>query len=126
MSVKEKQISYRGVPVRQPPKLKIFFSSMPVSIFMYLVIIFAIIYSSYSGAQSMGYNWQFYRMPQYLYSFTDDGFQFGEMMIGLGKTITLSTASLILALIIGLFIALLRLSGLYICSKVAICFIEFV
>ena len=119
-------ITLKGLPVRRPPALNRFFSSTPVSIIIYCFIIGAILYSSFTGAQSMGYNWQWYQIPKYIYSYTEDGFQFGELMLGLWKTITLSFTAFILAMLIGLLVALLRLSGLVIGTKVAICFLEFV
>ena len=119
-------ISLQGLPVRRPPPLNRFFSSTPVSIIIYCFIVGAILYSSFTGAQSMGYNWQWYQIPKYIYTYTEDGFQFGELMLGLWKTITLSFTAFILAMVIGLLVALLRLSGLLIGTKVAICFLEFV
>ena len=119
-------ISLQGLPVRRPPPLNRFFSSTPVSIIIYCLIVGAILYSSFTGAQSMGYNWQWYQIPKYIYTHTEDGFQFGELMLGLWKTITLSFTAFILAMVIGLLVALLRLSGLVIGTKVAICFLEFV
>ncbi|MBT4283810.1 MAG: amino acid ABC transporter permease [Rhodobacteraceae bacterium] len=119
-------MSMKGLPVRRPPAINRFFSSTPVSIVIYLLIIVSILYSSFRGAQSMGYNWQWYQIPKYIYSYTDDGFQFGELMFGLWTTITLSFSALILAMLFGLLVALLRLSNLVIGTKVAICFLEFV
>ena len=119
-------MSMKGLPVRRPPAINRFFSSTPVSIVIYLLIVASILYSSFRGAQSMGYNWQWYQIPKYIYSYTDDGFQFGELMFGLWTTITLSFSALILAMLFGLLVALLRLSGLVIGTKVAICFLEFV
>ena len=119
-------MSMKGLPVRRPPAINRFFSSTPVSIVIYLLIIVSILYSSFRGAQSMGYNWQWYQIPKYIYSYTDDGFQFGELMFGLWTTITLSFSDLILAMLFGLLVALLRLSNLVIGTKVAICFLEFV
>ena len=116
-------MSMKGLPVRRPPAINRFFSSTPVSIVIYLLIIVSILYSSFRGAQSMGYNWQWYQIPKYIYSYTDDGFQFGELMFGLWTTITLSFSALILAMLFGLLVALLRLSNLVIGTKVAICFL---
>ena len=103
-----------------------FFSSTGASVAIYLAVIGVICWGSYTGAQNMGYNWQWYRVPQYLYSFTDDGFQLGELLIGLGATLQLSVTAFALACVLGLVIALLRLSGLVIGSAVAIGFLEFV
>jgi polar amino acid transport system permease protein len=116
----------RGRALPKPPPIKQFFDSKIVSVALYALIIGVIGYGSYAGAQSMGYNWQWYRMPAYFYSFTDDGFQVGELLIGLGATIKLSGGSFLLAVFFGLIIALLRLSGLYIGTKVDIAFLEFI
>ncbi|MAX73637.1 MAG: polar amino acid ABC transporter permease [Nioella sp.] len=86
----------------------------------------AIIYGSFTGAQNMGYNWQWHRVPQFLWTFTDDGIEMGEMFYGLGVTIQLSLTAFALATAIGLLIALLRLSGLVVGSAVAIAFLEFI
>ena len=118
--------SFKGIPVRQPPAINRFLSSAPVSVIIYCVIVGAILYSSFSGAQSMGYNWQWYQIPKYIYSYTDNGFQFGELMLGLWTTITLSFTSFVLAMVIGFLVAFLRLSRLIIGTKIAVCFLEFV
>ncbi|MCL4129873.1 UNVERIFIED_CONTAM: hypothetical protein GTU68_062110 [Idotea baltica] len=74
----------------------------------------------------MGYNWQWYRVPKYFYTLTDEGFQWGEIAIGLVKTIELSTLAFLLALVLGLTIALLRLSGLLVGGALAVVFLEIV
>ena len=117
---------FRGRALPKPPLIKQFFDSKIVSTTLYAIVIGVICYGSYAGAQSMGYNWQWYRIPTYFYSLTDDGFQVGELIIGLGATIKLSGGSFLLALLFGLIIALLRLSGLYIGTKVAVVFLEFI
>ena len=97
-----------------------------VSVALYALIIGGIIWGAYAGAQSMGYNWQWYRMPQYFYRLTEDGFQWGEIAIGLVKTLQLSTIAFVLATVIGLVVALLRMSGLVVGTAVAIGFLEFI
>ncbi len=109
--------------VRQARKL---LKSTPMAVLIYLGIMYLILYGCLAGAEAMGYNWQWYRMPDYLFRITDDGFQWGEISIGLVKTIQLSTLSFVLALVIGLIVALLRLSGLVVGTAVAIVFLEFV
>tara|TARA_B100001093_G_scaffold99733_1_gene91836 strand:- start:3341 stop:4183 length:843 start_codon:yes stop_codon:yes gene_type:complete len=118
--------SLKILPLRRTSAINHFLSSTPVSVFIYCLIVSCILYSSFRGAQSMGYNWQWYQIPKYIYSYTDEGFQFGELMLGLWTTITLSFTAFFLALIIGFWVALLRLSGLFIGTKIAICFLEFV
>ncbi len=101
-------------------------NSKPMSVVLYLIIIWLLIRLSITGAEAMGYNWQWYRIPQFLYSMTEDGFQPGELLIGLVKTIDLSVRSFLIATLIGLAVALLRLSGLLVGSAVALGYLEFV
>ncbi|MBX2826078.1 MAG: amino acid ABC transporter permease [Gammaproteobacteria bacterium] len=110
----------------QAPALTRFFASTPVCVVIYLAVVCLIILSAYNGAQAMGYNWQWYRMPQYFYTFTDDGFQWGEISLGLVKTLELSLLAFALALVLGLAIALLRLSGLLVGGAIAHTFLEIV
>lgn len=116
----------KGQALPEPPAIQRFFGSTAVSVAIYVAVIALICWGSYTGAQNMGYNWQWYRVPQYLYSFTDDGFQVGELLIGLFATIKLSLTAFILASLLGLLVALLRLSGLVIGSAVAVGFLEFI
>lgn len=109
----------------KPLTLKKVLNSVPVSFAIYAFVMWLVIYGAYAGAQAMGYNWQWYRMPQYFYRLTDEGFQLGEIMIGLGKTIQLSITAFALATLFGLFIALLRLSDLIIGRGLSIALLEF-
>lgn len=106
--------------------IKTTLNTVPIAVALYFAIIAGIIWLAYTGAQAMGYNWQWYRMPQYFYTLTDDGFQWGEIMVGLVKTIELSATAFFFATILGLLIALLRLSGLIVGKAVAVVFLEFV
>jgi len=105
---------------------KLIMNSVPISVAIYFAVVGGIIWSIYSGAQTMGYNWQWYRIPQYFYKMTDDGFQWGEIPIGLVKTLQLSLTAFVFAVILGLVIALLRLSGLVVGKAVAVVFLEFI
>ncbi|MDE2912908.1 MAG: amino acid ABC transporter permease [Paracoccaceae bacterium] len=100
--------------------------SKPVAIALYAIVVYLIVRASLTGAEAMGYNWQWYRIPAYVYSLTDDGFQFGEIVHGLLRSIDLSIKAFVLATLVGLFIALLRLSGLLVGSGVARVYLEFV
>ncbi len=115
-----------GDPLPKPPAIQRFFDSTVVSVIIYAIVVALICYGSFVGAQNMGYNWQWHRVPQFLYSFTDDGFQLGEIFYGLYTTLTLSINAFLLAVALGLLIALLRLSDLVVGSAVAIGFLEFV
>ncbi|WP_282170328.1 amino acid ABC transporter permease [Ruegeria atlantica] len=116
----------KGQPLPKPPFLKRFFDSTLISVGIYAVIVGLIGYGAYIGAQGMGYNWQWYRVPQFLYRNTEVGFEWGEIPIGLVATIKLSVTAFILAMVIGLLVALLRLSDLVIGSAVAVGFLELI
>ncbi len=64
------------------------------------------------GSSNMNYNWQWYRVPGYIISRSADGaLSPGLLLSGLGITIKISGVSLVLAFIIGMVTALLRLSS---------------
>lgn len=115
----------RGAPLPQKSVVQRVFGSVAMSVAIYMAVMGAIVYGSYVGAQNMGYNWQWSRVPQFLWSYTDDGFQLGEIFEGLWVTIHLSVISFVIATVLGLLIALLRLSDLVIGRAVAIGFLEF-
>jgi len=62
------------------------------------------------GGQSMGYNWQWYRVPQFLYRVVDGEIIWGPLLRGLMVTLEISALALVLTAAIGLTAALLRLS----------------
>jgi len=74
----------------------------------------------------MGYNWQWYRVPQYFYSITDNGFEWGEIVLGLIKTVELSLTAFLFSLVLGLIVALLRLSNLVVGRALSVVFLEIV
>lgn len=114
----------RALPDRRPVAKII--DSVVFSVMLYGLIVGGIVVLAYNGAQAMGYNWQWYRIPQYFYTYTDDGFQWGEISTGLVKTLTLSATAFGMAIVLGLITALLRLSGLVVCTAVAIGFLELI
>lgn len=63
------------------------------------------------GAQGMGYNWQWHRVPRHLFQVVDGEVFAGPLLKGLVVTLEISALALVLTLIIGLGAALLRLSG---------------
>jgi polar amino acid transport system permease protein len=62
------------------------------------------------GSDQMGYNWQWYRVPEYLLQWQDGQIVWGTLAEGLLLTIEISAYALVLATVVGLCIALLRLS----------------
>ncbi|MEE4242242.1 MAG: amino acid ABC transporter permease [Desulfopila sp.] len=61
--------------------------------------------------EGIGYNWQWYQVGKYLYTIDEQGFQAGPLLDGLKITLQISAISLLFAILIGLFTALLRFSN---------------
>lgn len=64
-----------------------------------------------SGSRGMGYNWQWYQVPRYLFRTVDGDFVPGPLLRGLFVTFRITGVSLVLAFGFGLTTAFLRLSG---------------
>jgi polar amino acid transport system permease protein len=76
----------------------------------FIVLMFALLWLIVRGSDQMGYNWQWYRVPGYLIQWQDGQIVWGTLAGGLLLTIEISAYALVLATLIGLCIALLRLS----------------
>ena len=69
-----------------------------------------LIWLTVRGADAMGYNWQWYRMPGFFWRVVDGEFIWGPLMTGLAVTIEISIYSMVATVVIGLLTALLRMS----------------
>jgi len=63
-----------------------------------------------TGAENLGYNWHWSRVPRYLVQQTTAGWHAGPLLQGLGLTLAITAVSLLFTLLLGLAIALMRLS----------------
>jgi polar amino acid transport system permease protein len=79
-------------------------------LFKYLVVLAAVTWLMINGTQKLGYHWQWYRVPQYIFSMADDRLIPGPLIQGLLITIRITAVSLVLAFVFGLTTALMRLS----------------
>lgn len=79
-----------------------------------------------SGTERLGYNWQWYRIPRYLFTFEDGHFTAGPLLQGLAVTLYVSGFSLVLCFVFGLVTALLRLSGSPVARLVARTYLELI
>ncbi len=82
-----------------------------IDVIKYILFIAAITWLMLNGTQRLGYNWQWYRVPQYLYAVTDGQFISGPLLDGLLVTFRITAISFVLAFLFGLMTALLRLSN---------------
>lgn len=91
-----------------------------------LLVIGAVAWFYARTAGTLGYHWQWYRIPQFIMSFDNGGIGWGPLMYGLEVTLKISGASLLLAIGFGLVTALFRLSDSFLARAVARGYMELV
>ncbi len=90
----------------------------------FCLLIFLLVWFFNNSVEQLGYNWQWYRIPVYIYAIDDSGLVAGPLLKGLGVTLKISGLSLVFSIIIGLTTALLRLSNSFISRAVARFYLE--
>lgn len=78
------------------------------------------------GTENLGYNWQWYRVPQFLFTLDEQGFHAGPLLKGLGVTLQITGISLVLAFGFGLLAALFRLSPSLAAKSIARAYVEII
>ena len=78
------------------------------------------------GTTRLGYNWQWYRIPQFIFIYDEGRFTSGPLLEGLKVTLNITGASFVLAFSIGLIAALFRLSGSVMGRTVARAYLELI
>lgn len=91
---------------------------------IFVILIAGVIWFLTRGAGRLGYHWQWYRVPQYFFTFEDGAFIMGPLLQGLKVTFQVTGISLLLSFIFGLTAALGRLSSSLIAGFVARCYLE--
>jgi polar amino acid transport system permease protein len=81
-----------------------------LDLFKYVAVVGALSWLMSRGVERLGYNWQWYRVPTYLYSIENGHLMPGPLIDGLLVTLQITAVSLILSLAFGLITAILRLS----------------
>jgi polar amino acid transport system permease protein len=104
--------------------LRSFFRSPIFDIFQFILLIGILYLLAVHSAENIGYNWQWYQIPRYLFISTDSGIVAGPLIEGLKITLQISLISLIFALIIGLLTAVFRLSNSFVARWLAIIYLE--
>jgi len=90
------------------------------------ILLFGVAWLLNSGAQEMGYTWQWHRIPDYILIYDEGEWWRGELIDGLLVTLELSAWSLLATLAIGLTTALLRLSNSIIGRIIARSYVELI
>ena len=76
------------------------------------------------GSTSMGYNWQWYRVPRYIFSYESGSLTAGPLIDGLLVTLQITGVGLVLAFAMGLTAALFRLSDSFLARLLARGYLE--
>jgi polar amino acid transport system permease protein len=82
-----------------------------LDILKFLLSIGCVVWFLHRGTEKLGYNWQWYRVPKYLFFSENGKFVTGPLIDGLLVTLQITGVSLILAFGFGLIAAFLRLSN---------------
>jgi polar amino acid transport system permease protein len=85
-----------------------------------------LIWFVYAGGAGLGYNWQWYRLPQYLYTVADGHFLAGPLLKGLVVTLKISVVSLVLSSLFGLLTAVCRLANSFTARTLARAYLELI
>ncbi|HEY5672326.1 MAG TPA: amino acid ABC transporter permease [Malonomonas sp.] len=78
------------------------------------------------GAENLGYNWHWARVPRYLLLHTEQGWQAGPLLQGLWLTLEITAISLLLSMVIGLLTALMRLANSPMARGIARVYLELI
>ena len=97
-----------------------------LDILKYLAVVGALVWFFSHSTRQLGYNWQWYQVPRYLYTFSEDGFVAGPLLHGLMLTFRISGISLLLAFAFGLVTALFRLSNSFVARTIARGYLELI
>jgi polar amino acid transport system permease protein len=92
----------------------------------FLLVIGLITWLMARGTDRLGYNWQWYRIPGYIFSFEDGKFLAGPLLKGLLVTFHITGLSLLLSFSFGLITALFRLSNSLVAKAVARLYLELI
>ncbi|MFM2655354.1 amino acid ABC transporter permease [Vibrio owensii] len=90
------------------------------------ILLIAIVWVLDSGAQAMGYQWQWERVPDYIAFYEDGEWWPAELVDGLIVTLKISAISLFFTLVIGFVTALLRLSNSKVGNAIGTVYVELI
>jgi polar amino acid transport system permease protein len=97
-----------------------------IDIAKFLFFSAAVIWLLGAGTAKTGYHWQWYRVPAYLFTYTEGKLVMGPLVKGLMITLHITAISLLLAFALGLGTALLRLSTSFTARSLARAYLEMV
>lgn len=97
-----------------------------IDVILFLCVLAGATWLVADGTTKLGYHWQWYRVPQYIFTLEDGKFTAGPLLEGLKVTLQITAASFVLAFTIGLVTALCRLSSSALARIVARAYLELI
>lgn len=110
--------------VRPPRRRARWWRSTAFDVFQFLVLVAGAVWLVHRGITGLDYRWQWYRVPRFFYREIDGELIWGPLVDGLLVTLEIAGWGLVLTLVIGLLVALLRLSGSIAGKAVAVVYLE--
>lgn len=105
-------------------RLRAILRSPLISTIQFLLLVWGLYWLAAISIDNIGYNWQWYQVPQFIYSWDEHGFTAGPLLKGLSITLYISFFSLLFSLVIGLVTAIFRLSSSPVASLLARTYLE--
>ncbi|WP_027189250.1 amino acid ABC transporter permease [Paucidesulfovibrio longus] len=90
----------------------------------FLVLVALLAWFVARGTEQLGYNWQWYRIPRFLYYFENGSLHAGLLLQGLEVTLRITGAAFVLAFVFGLVTAMFRLSSSFMANVLARFYLE--
>ena len=95
-----------------------------VDVLQYCFVMIALVWFTFRGAEGLGYDWQWYRVGEYLWTTEGGEFHLGPLLTGLGVTFQITVWSMLLSVFFGLVAVLLRFSSSVIGHWLAVGYVE--
>ena len=110
-------------PTKRPVK---WYRSPLFELAQFLVLFGALLWLVVNGAQGMGYQWKWEKVPKYIYRVIDGELIWGPLMKGMFVTLDIAWKAGLIGMLVGLLAALLRLSRSVVGRAIAWTYIEVV
>jgi polar amino acid transport system permease protein len=104
----------------------IFLRSPWRDVIQYVLLVVTLVWLMSISTSQLGYNWQWYRIPRYLFTIQDGRLVAGALIEGLLYTFRISGVSLVFAMLIGLATALGRLTDSFMARAVTRIYLEII
>ncbi len=121
-----KALSMPAIPLAPPFLSRQTMLAWVIDIAKLLGVLALMLWFVFRGSSNLGYNWQWYQVPHYLYMWQDGVFVPGPLLAGLVVTLEITGWSLLLAFVIALTTAMMRLSSSIMARSIARIYLEFI